>query len=474
MKSMKKNIILFIFLIISIFSFSQVEKSFLEYKIIEIKSDYFPNEKRIVKIFLPENYDETKKYPVIYTLDGNDLFDLTANYVKQLSKTTIEDGFDYATDVIPQSIVVGVYHNNRSYETTPNFSKYSNGDETVYLKGSEKLKQFLFNEVIPYIDSHFNTSGYNSIIGHSNTAHFVMCLPFQKNNPFNGIISISLSGESRNFKNKMSSFLKKNDSVNIFIGYGTKDFGFNEFAKYIEKKISKKNLKIKKFNANHNEMPALSLVSGIKFLFKEYRNIDDFLQESMKKKFDIEKYLKMYQDKNYKAYGINTKMKEDDFYSLLDLSIISKNKNAFNQILKYDSKINGDIQTHLLFVYNEKIGDFKNAEIIAYKMLDSSLKMDNRLLNANLEFYYTFFINDLKNPKKAIDFFNRGKVKFPEYKLEYSYFIAKASIENNCENRLGKKNLKYCSKNYTPNRYFTEYDLKKLTNVTMPNKMYKQ
>jgi len=461
---MKKIIVLFIFLLISEFSFSQTENSCLEYEVIELNSKYFPKEKRIIKIFIPKNYNKNQKYPVIYTLDGNDLFDLTSKYVSQISKTTIEDGYDYGTDAIPQSIVVGIYHNNRSYETTPNFSKYSNGDETVYLEGSEKLKHFLFKEVIQYVNSHFNTSGYNSIIGHSNTAHFVMCLPFQNHNPFKGIISISLSGESKNFKDKISRFLKQNDSINFFIGYGTKDFGFNEFTKEIKGKISKSNLKIREYNANHNEMPVLSLVDGIKFLFREYRNIDDFVQESAKENFNIEEYLQHYQDKNYKAYGINTKMNEDDFYSLLDLSIISKNKNAFNQILKYDSKKNGDIQNHMLFVYNEKIGDLKNAEKIAYKILDSNIPMDKRLLNANLEFYYTFFIDDLENPKKAINFFKKGKEKFPEHKLEYSYFLAKASIDNNCERHIGKSNLKYCIKNYKKNRYFRESDLKSLRN----------
>lgn len=191
---------IFSFLLITSFAFgqtkSEIEISSLQYNTVELKSDYFPKEKRTIKIFLPKGYDTVIKYPVIYTLDGYSLFDLTAKYVEQLSKLTIENEYDVATDAIPKVIVVGIYHNNRNIETTPNFSKYSNGDETIYLEGSKKLKNFIFKEVIPYINSKYNTSGYNSIIGHSNTAHFVMCLPFQKNNPFNGIISLSLNGES--------------------------------------------------------------------------------------------------------------------------------------------------------------------------------------------------------------------------------------------------------------------------------------
>jgi predicted alpha/beta superfamily hydrolase len=455
----------FSFLFLSQLSFSQIktENSSLEYSTIELESEYFTNQKRTIKIFLPKEYDNSKKYPVIYTLDGNSLFDLTSNYVVQLSKLTIEDDYDYATDVIPQSIVVGIFHNDRGYETTPNFSKYPNGDETIYLEGSEKLKNFLFEDVIPYINSTYNTSGYNSIIGHSNTAHFVMCLPFQNNNPFNGIISLSLSGESTNFKRKIKSYVAINEKTNIFIGYGTKDFGFNEFARYLKEKVAKDNLKISEFNANHNEMPAISLIQGLKFLFKKYRNIDDFDMESKKENFDIKEYLKRYKTKNKKEYGIDTKIKEDDFYSLIQMSIDTKNKSVLNQILEYDSKVNGyPTQTHMLFVYNKEIGDFEKADYFANKMLNSKDDFENRVLKASLDFYYDFYINDLKDVEKAITFFEKGKKDFKDNQLEFSYFIAKAYIENNTRKRLGKTTLKYCMKNYKKNRYFGEIDLKNL------------
>ena len=464
---MKLIISLFSFFLITSFAFGQmkskIEISSLEYHTVELKSEYFPNENRIIKIFLPTDYDITKKYPVIYTLDGYSLFDVTAKYVEQLSKRTIENDYDVATDAIPQSIVVGIYHNNRNIETTPNFSKYQNGDETIYLEGSEKLKNFLFEEVVPYMNTTYNTSGYNSIIGHSNTAHFVICLPFQKNNPFDGVISLSLSGESDNFKKKIEPYLTANEKTNIFIGYGTKDYEFNEFAKYLKSKVFNDHLKINEFNANHNEMPAMSLIQGIKFLFNEYRNIDDFYIESNKENFKIKEYLDLYHSKNKKAYGIETQMKETDFYSLIQMSINTKNKKALNQIIEYDSIVNGyPTQTHTLFFYNKQIGDFKKANYLANKILNSKDDLENKILKANLESYYDFYIHDIKNLEMAIAFFKQGRKKFKDNQLEFSYFIAKASIENNTKKRLGKTNLEYCIKNYKQNRYFREIDLKKL------------
>lgn len=390
------------------------------------------------------------------------LFNLTSNYVSHLSKLTIDDdGYDYASDVIPQAIVVGIFHNDRGYETTPNVSQYPNIDETRYSEGSEKLKNFIFNEVIPYIETNYSNSGYNSIIGHSNTAHFVMCLPFQESNPFKGIISLSLGGYSDTFKNKITSYLKTNSNTNIFIGYGVKDYGFNELAKYINKNVEKNNLKVSQFNANHNEMPAISLTQGLKFLFKKYRNIDDFNRMSKAKDFDVNQYLKHYREKNKQTYGINTTIKEDDFYSLIDMSINSKNKKAFNQLLDYDYKVNGNLQqTHMLFIYNQQLKDFKAAEGYLNKLMASEDKLDIRILKANLDKYYEFYVNDVKDVNKAIDFFEKGKKQFKDTKLEFSYFLAKACLKNDVKKNLGARNLKYCLNHFEKNRYFRKVDLK--------------
>lgn len=210
-------------------------------------------------------------------------------------------------------------------------------------------------------------------------------------------------------------------------------------------------------------MPAISLIQGLKFLSKEYRNIDDFYTESQKEDFEIEEYLEHYQTKNKKEYGINTKIKEDDFYSLIQMSINTKNENALNQILEYDSKVNGyPTQTHMLFVYNKEIGNLKKADYFANKMLNSTDNFENRVLKANLDMYYDFYINDLKDVERGIVFFEKGKKRFKDSQLEFSYFIAKASIENDTTRKIGKTNLKYCVKNYRQNRYFKESDLKNL------------
>jgi len=442
-----------------------IERVETNYEILQLNSKFF-NEERTVKISLPDGFDNKKKYPVIYVLDGSSLFYITSNYVSHLSKQTRDEAIDYGTDAIPQSIVVGVFHNDRNYETQPNFSSILHTDETKYNEGSEKLKKFLFKELVPHINTNFATSGYNVIIGHSNTGHFVSCLPFQEHNPFNGIIALSVSGDSENLKTKLNAFFKSNKEYHFFMGYGTKDFGYNDLAKYLEKQDFSNHFKTSSFNANHSELPALALVDGIKHLFYNYRNINDFVMTSKKAEFDLMAYLSHYETKNKTAYGIETKIKEDDFLSLLELSIRSKNKKALKQILTYDREVNGfETQTHMLFIYHKQIGDLEKAALYANKMLSSTDSFENRILKANLDHYYTFFTKDLKDFQRGVDFFTTARTRFEDSKLEFSYFTAKITIENNIKQSIGKVNLDYCIKNYRTNRYFRRTDLERLNKL---------
>jgi hypothetical protein len=193
--------------------------------------------------------------------------------------------------------------------------------------------------------------------------------------------------------------------------------------------------------------------------------MDDFIEASLKKDFNIADYLDLYQQKNREAYGINTEMKEDDFYTLLDLSIKNKNRRVMNQILEYDAEVNGfEQQTHMMFIYNKQISDYEKAEGYATQMLNSNDEFENRILKANLNHYYEFFIDDLADVEKGMRFFEAGKKRFKDKQLIFSYFIAKISIEHNFKKTKGYSNLKYCMKNFKENRYFNELNLERLSN----------
>lgn len=455
---MKVNFILFALLLYSGKVQSQIsscqEEVIKTYSIYHLKSVHFSEEERIIKVSLPEGYDETKRYPVVYTLDGNSLFELVSNYANALGKQQVEDDYDFGTNSIPPVITVGIYHNDRGRETEPNF----NGLE--FLDRPERLKDFLIEELVPFVDSKYSTSGYNAIIGHSNTAYFVTTLLFQETNPFDGIVAMSLTEGAPEYQESLISILNKNTEVYYFLGYGLKDNEFNSVAKDIQENVSNKNILIRSYDANHSDLPALALVDGLKHLFNKYRNFKDFNEVSSDDFFSIEAYLEGYIHVIKELYGIDVQVLEDDFGYLLVESVNRKEIALFEMLVTYDEKIIGETyHPIILFHFRKDLGDYEEAKRIAYQMLESKDENIPRFLLAQLDIFTAFFIEDLNSPKEAIEFLEKGLENYPGSKLEFSYFIAKTSFENDIDRVKGKLNLKYCLKYYRDNRYFDVVDL---------------
>ncbi|BDD03988.1 alpha/beta hydrolase-fold protein [Aureibacter tunicatorum] len=113
-------------------------------------------EKRPIWISIPESAENSqKRFPVIYVLDGTAHFYSTVGMVHQLS---VANG----NNIIPEMIVVGIPNTDRVRDLTPSKVPYlaSSG-------GAENFSSFLENELIPYIDSKYQTTPYRTLVGHS-------------------------------------------------------------------------------------------------------------------------------------------------------------------------------------------------------------------------------------------------------------------------------------------------------------------
>ena len=111
-------------------------------------------------LYLPENYAQTtKKYPVLYLHDGQNLFDASTSYA---GEWRIDETLD---SLKAEVIVVGIAHGNekRIDELTPfKNEQYGGGKGTLYL-------DFIISQLKPYIDAHYRTKSgkYNTAIGGS-------------------------------------------------------------------------------------------------------------------------------------------------------------------------------------------------------------------------------------------------------------------------------------------------------------------
>lgn len=124
---------------------------------------------RTIRVLVPRDYDlpanSKKRYPVLYMLDGQNLFDACLSDVSHKEWQVDETVYRLAAEkAIPELIVVGVDHarEKRAFEYLPYKDHASNPD--MEEPGGKRFPDFLASEVMPLIDGKYRT-----LTGHANT-----------------------------------------------------------------------------------------------------------------------------------------------------------------------------------------------------------------------------------------------------------------------------------------------------------------
>lgn len=398
------------------------------------------SEEREIKVVLPTDYSKEKKYPVIYITDANYNLEIVSLYLTQLANS----------NSIPKTILVGITQKNRGNEL-----------DVFWSKNGVRFKDFIFNEVITFIDKEYSTSGFNTIIGHSDGAEFNHLLMIEKNNPFRGFINVS-ENLNNDVSNKILDFFRtyKNEKLYYFIASAKYDSpdrinaGGLINSKYSESKNAKIVFENKSYRADHQNVLSKSLVDGISFVFQDYRNLDTYK--------NFKDYTENYKNNIENYYGFKPEENENDIDYFFGKILDNKDLEMYDYIIKYCASNN----IFEILPYDRAWQYFymdEHLKSIEYwnKSIDNGNKTSPRAFYFNFENAIDSYLV-LKNPKGAIEFLEKCKTVFPQYELSFSYFIAKTALENGVEKRKGRKNLKYCVKNYTENKYFKIEDLHKL------------
>ncbi len=118
------------------------------------------NEPRSIWVHVPQSYTSTNQtYPVLYLLDGDSHFKYTGQLADFLSS--------YDVNRIPELIVVGIVNIDRGKDLA-----LSNPPSMT--QGAAKFVEYIRQEVIPYIDSHYRTAPYRILMGHSLAGQFAL------------------------------------------------------------------------------------------------------------------------------------------------------------------------------------------------------------------------------------------------------------------------------------------------------------
>lgn len=134
----------------------------------QLESRIFGNT-RTIRVLLPDGYGDPanrdRRYPVLYMLDGQNLFDACLSDVSHREWTLDETVHQLsASGRIPPMIVVGVDHagKDRGHEYLP-YKDYI-GDPGMPEPAGRRFPDFLTDEVMPLVDGQYRT-----LTGHGNT-----------------------------------------------------------------------------------------------------------------------------------------------------------------------------------------------------------------------------------------------------------------------------------------------------------------
>lgn len=388
----------------------QIDKfsTFSGFKISEINSDIL-NEKRKLYVSLPENYNENINYPVIYVTDANilNIFEIVVQTLRQQSNFSN----------FPECIVVGIYINIR---------ERNNELDIEYGENGKKFKDYIFKEVIPFIENNYSTSEFKAIYGHSNGAEYNHHLMFEKDNPFDAFINISENlielenGKFEIIKNKYIKFLSNNRKpIKYFIASAKYDDP-NRYpsGKEIEKIIvNNPNTNIdflqKVYNSWHVDLIGYSILDAFQFIFSDYQDYSLFENEVISNNFHYKevkaKYL-MQNEKYIQPYI------ENDASSVVIGEIIRKTEKSkiLIQYLDYEDENKEIYNLYVRAILFYEINDLETALFYLDKMVkENDQNSIHQLINSNAVSYIEIYkkANKLEIGYKNLDILKKNNPK---------------------------------------------------------------
>lgn len=368
---MKKfALILCFFLSISLFSQQIINHTIDSYEL---------DEKRDVRIYLPESYDEDteRQYPVTVVLDAEYIFDVyVGNAILFAQK-----------DKAPEQIIIGI---NQNYNDM-RYKDCAFDKNTSYPTGKgEYFYRFIRSEVLAYLEENYRVSPFRTIVGNTLTANFTNYFFIEDSPGFNAFININ-----PNYAPDMSSLLvsnAQNVSKNSYYYYlNGGDYISEKRAKNIAATHSQlAGINNEKFNYKYDDLSGATSVSSIgqaipralAFIFDIYSSIS---KEEFNTKIkdlspsDAIAYLEnKYVDIEY-LFGSNLGIRERDIYALESIIIDKENGDYlrdFGEMIDrlYPESHLGEYYIGLSFEIKEK---YKRA-LEAYKEAYMKIKNDQK------------------------------------------------------------------------------------------------
>lgn len=201
-------------------------------------------EKRVLNISLPQNYDKTKSYPVMYILDGSMNEDF-------LHLVGLQQFFNMSFKM-PDFIIVGIANVDRKRDFTFHTDLKDLQKDYPTTGHSDKFIQFVEDELQPYIEKNYKTNKTKYVIGQSLGGLVATEILLNKPQLFTDyfIISPSLWWDDESLYNNATKLIsqQKDDERFVYISVGKQEHPMMvkeaDGLYQILKNSGKKNLKL--------------------------------------------------------------------------------------------------------------------------------------------------------------------------------------------------------------------------------------
>lgn len=265
MKNLTLTLVIFSFLSISLFG--QEYERYKKIKDTSLISDHLGFEKSI-SVMVPFEWQRNtnKNFPLIIVFDKQN----------QRSHNYILNTIDYLTsnEQMPSSIVVSVA-SSQKYRHLETLHKESNEDGLA-----EQNEKFLFEELIPLMESEYNASSFRLFMGHSRYGYFTTSLLFSSMDKLNAVISLSPFFSQKNVELVDSMKILNNPDFNAtkYYRFGIGSDYPNQFYEMdsVLKTMSNKSFDAKGVlfkEAGHNVTPGLTAGIALYEIFENWSEI---------------------------------------------------------------------------------------------------------------------------------------------------------------------------------------------------------
>lgn len=349
----------------SYFSFSQTSLQdnivgsnlYIESEILE--------EKRLVQIYLPSNYEESEeKYPVVYLLDGQLFF----NHAISLSNKFRQ------SKLTPDFIIVGI---NTSYPQR--FGHFSNG--------MDKFIEFMSEEMIPYIEVNYRTNNEKILFGWEYAGSLGFNNMLKNTIAFDGYLLASPFPIWDQIDN-----LDSLDSTNMMLYFSS--IGPDEFSVYhgthkLDSCLSRKNISgidwsySELLNEEHHSTGYPTLYHGLRKYFKYY---PEFQEDSFQKFIEAGglDYADEYAKERSRKYGFSPELSSWSKYTIIRSAIRADDYDHFREYSGQlvNEEFIHDLKYRALDIadYYKKNEDYQDA-IEVYNVLQSIFPDSEDILN---------------------------------------------------------------------------------------------